>query len=363
MAFDAERAAHPIPTRLRFDGLTIGFPVVQAALSGYSDWPMRAVARAHGADYAVCEVMLDQFLIALRNRRKTRHFLHIGPDEHPVGGQLMGSEPDQFAHGARRLVDAGFDVIDINFGCPVRKVLGRCRGGFHLSQPVTALEIIRRTRDAVPAAIPVTLKMRRGIDDSQSSRDRFFTILDGAFAEGVAAVTVHPRTVEQGYAGPSRWDFLRDVKRHVGARVILGSGDLFSARDCIDMMTRTGVDGVTAARGAIGNPWIFRQARELAADRPLPPPPTVREQRDVLRAHVELAVMLHGPDRAIVSMRKSLARYAASHPEYLDVRSELVRVGTLDDLESVIDRWYARDRAGRYPEPVERRGEREARDG
>src|SRR5262245_40655924 len=205
----------------------LDFPVVQAALSGYSDWPMRLIARRHGASYAICEVMLDQFLVTVKdNRSRNRHFLHLSDEERPVGGQLMGAEPEQFAAGAVKLVSAGFDVIDINFGCPVKKVLGRCRGGFHLSQPDVALQIVRRTRDAVPPQIPVTVKMRRGIDDTAESRDKFFTILDGAFAAGVAAITVHGRTVAQRYIGPSRWEFLADVKRHVGsARTILGSGD------------------------------------------------------------------------------------------------------------------------------------------
>src|SRR6478735_1844325 len=200
---------------LKIGSLTIGFPAVQAALSGYSDWPMRLIARRLGASYAVCEVMLDQFLVTVKENRN-RHFLHLSDEERPVGGQLMGAEPEQFAAGANKLVQAGFDVIDINFGCPVKKVLGRCRGGFHLSQPEVALEIVRRTREAVPAHIPVTVKMRRGLDDTQQSRDNFFTILDGAFAAGVAAVTVHGRTVVQRYNGPSRWEFLTEVKRHVG---------------------------------------------------------------------------------------------------------------------------------------------------
>src|SRR5262249_53829276 len=162
---------------LRIGPLAIGFPVVQAALSGYSDWPMRLLARRHGASYALCEVMLDQFLVTMKdNRQRNRHFLHITDDERPVGGQLMGAEPEQFARGAQKLVQAGFDVIDINFGCPVKKVLGRCRGGFHLSQPEVALEIVRRTRDAVAAEIPVTVKMRRGIDDSAEAREKFFAI-------------------------------------------------------------------------------------------------------------------------------------------------------------------------------------------
>ncbi len=112
-------------------------------------------------------------------------------------------------------------------------------------------------RDAVPPQIPVTVKMRRGLDDTPHSRDNFYTIFDGAFARGVAAITVHGRTVQQRYVGPSRWEFLKEVKRHAGTRTVLGSGDLFTAADCLEMMKQTGVDGVTAARGAIGNPWIF----------------------------------------------------------------------------------------------------------
>ena len=329
----------------------IGFPVVQAALSGYSDGPMRLIARRFGASYTLCEVMLDKFLVQLKqHRHRNRRFLQIAEPEHPVGGQLMGAEPEQFAAGALKLVEAGFDVIDINFGCPVKKVLGRCRGGFHLSQPAVAGEIIRRTRDAVPPQIPVTVKMRRGIDDSQRSRDQFFEILDAAFAAGVAAVTVHGRTVLQRYLGPSRWDFLREVKQHVGSCVILGSGDLFSARDCLQMIRQTGVDGVTVARGAIGNPWIFRQARALAAGDPLPPPPSTHEQAAVIREHYHLAYQLYG-DRCGALMRKFAIKYAALHPFHERVRDTFVRARTTAEWHAAIDHWYTDDLPGQYPNP------------
>ena len=334
---DATGATLP---ELRIGDLTIGFPVVQAALSGYSDAPMRLLSRRHGASYGVCEVMLDQFLVNYKDREKNRHFLHIYDEERPVGGQLMGAEPAQFAEGAKRLVQAGFDVIDINFGCPVKKVLGRCRGGFHLSQPETALDIVRRTRDAVPPAIPVTVKMRRGLDDSSQSRDHFFEILDGAFALGIAAVTVHGRTVVQRYDGPSNWDFLREVKQHVGSRTILGSGDLFTAHDCLNMLRQTGIDGVTVARGSIGNPWIYGQARALAAGLPLPPPPSVSEQGACIREHYHLAEQLYGP-RCGALMRKFGIKYAALHPEPETVRDAFIQVTSRADWEAVLERWYS----------------------
>jgi tRNA-dihydrouridine synthase B len=335
---------------LHLGDVSIGFPIVQAALSGYSDWPMRTLAREHGARYTLHEVMLDQFLVTIReNRKKTCNFLHIGDGDHPVGGQLMGAEPEQFSAGAAKLVEAGFDVIDINFGCPVKKVLGRCRGGFHLSQPQIALEIIRRTRDVVPDHIPVTVKMRRGIDDSQQSRDHFFEIIDGAFQAGVDGVTVHGRTVEQRYIGPSRWEFLTEVKRHVGAKIILGSGDLFSAQDCLDMIEQTGIDGVTVARGAIGNPWIFRQAEALASGLPLPPPPTIWEQRSVIERHLDLAEQLHGEKRAALTLRKFGVKYAASHPRHNEVKLRLVRAATRVHWLEVLDQFYTDDGPGQYP--------------
>ena len=310
---------------------------------------MRVIAKKHGASYSLCEVMLDKFLVELKERKRTSHFLHISESEHPVGGQLMGAEPEQFAAGADRLVAAGFDVIDINFGCPVKKVLGRCRGGYHLGQPKTALDIIRRTRETVPAAIPVTVKMRRGIDDSLESRKQFFEILDGAFGLGVAGVTIHGRTVKQKYIGPSRWSFLKEVKRHVGDHVILGSGDLFTPESCLQMMEETGVNGVTVARGAIGNPWIFEQARALAAGNPKPEPPSLFRQRDVIRQHYELAEELY-QDRAGPIMRKFGIKYSALHPQHPEVRQAFTRVKNREQWEDVLNHWYRNDLEGVYPD-------------
>jgi tRNA-dihydrouridine synthase B len=335
--------------QLCIGALRLDFPVVQAALSGYSDLPMRVIARRLGAPYTICEVMLDKFIVELKPRRRNRHFLMVADEEHPTGGQLMGADPQDFAPAALKLVEHGFDVIDINFGCPVKKVLGRCRGGYHLSQPSVALEIVRRVRDAVPAPIPVTVKMRRGIDDSAESREKFYEIFDGAFSLGIAAATVHGRTVHQRYDGPSRWEFLRELKAHAGDRVVLGSGDLFSAQACLDMMRYTGVDGVTVARGAIGNPWIFAQTRALAAGQPLPEPPTLHEQRDVICEHYRLAEDMYGPERCLPDMRKFAIKYSQLHPRHLDVRSEFCAVRQPGGWCDVLDKWYAADGPGVHP--------------
>jgi nifR3 family TIM-barrel protein len=343
----------PALNELRLGPLRLDFPVVQAALSGYSDLPMRVIARRLGAPYTLCEVMLDKFIVELKPRRKNLHFLQVADEEHPTGGQLMGAEPADFGPAALRLVESGFDVIDINFGCPVKKVLGRCRGGYHLSQPAVALEIVRRVRDAVPPEIPVTVKMRRGIDDSAESREKFYEIFDSAYVLGVAAITVHGRTVRQRYDGPSRWEFLREVKRHAQHRVVLGSGDLFNAQACLDMMRYTGVDGVTVARGAIGNPWIFAQVRALAGGRSLPDPPTLLEQRDVIREHYRLAEELYGADRCLPDMRKFAIKYAQLHPFHEQVRADFCQVRQAGGWLAVLDKWYAVDGPGVHPPVAE----------
>ncbi len=342
--FKSERAIRP---RLRLGSIELDFPVVQAALSGYSDWPMRVIAKRFGASYSLCEVMLDKFLIELKDRHRTRRFLKVSDEEHPVGGQLMGAVPEDFGPAALKLVEAGFDVIDINFGCPVKKVLGRCRGGFLLSQPETALEIVSRVRDAVPPHVPVTVKMRRAIDDAAESRDKFYEIFDGAYERGVAAITVHGRTVEQRYNGPSNWDILREIKQHAGDRVVLGSGDLFTAQACLDMIRQTGVDGVTAARGAIGNPWIFREARALAAGLPLPDPPSLYEQRDALREHFRLAMEVYDENRAAIMLRKFGIKYSELHPQFEQLREAFVVVSSLAEWDAVLATWYRDDLPGR----------------
>ncbi len=326
---------------VRIGAIELDVPIVQAALSGYSDLPMRRLARRYGAVYTVNEVVLDK--IVIQKGKKRSQILHVAADDHPVGGQLMGSNPEQFGPAAYEMAQAGYDVIDINFGCPVKKVLGRCRGGFLLSQPTAALDIVRRVYDAVHETHPVTVKMRRGMDDSAESERNFFEILDGAFEIGVSAVTVHGRTVAQRYVGASRWAFLSKVKRHVGDRVILGSGDLFSAEACIRMIRETGVDGVTVARGCIGNPWIFEEFRALWQGDSLPPPPAIERQRDAVASQWIDAVQVYGEELAGKIMRKFGIKYAEHHPCGKEVRNAFIAIKTHADFTAVLNRWYDPD--------------------
>lgn len=330
----AERTAELTIGRLR-----IPLPAVQAALSGYSDLPMRTVAREHGAPYALNEVVLDRHV--LEKGKLQRRILAVPEHDHPVGGQLMGSEPETFGRAARELVRGGYDAVDVNFGCPVNKVLGRRRGGWLLQDTQTALAMVDSVLQAVGGDVPVTVKMRRGSDDSAEAEARFWTILEGVVARGIAAVTVHPRTVEQKYVGPSRWSFLRLVKQRLGAFTVLGSGDLFSAFDVLAMLRETGVDGVTIARGCIGNPFVFEQVRELLAGRPALRP-TGAQQRAALQRHWQLAIPFYGGERhALPHFRMHAIKYGQYHREPVQARERLVTMRGPADVGPLVDEVFA----------------------
>ena len=288
----------------------------------------------------MAEVVLDDHVV-LKGKLRNR-MLAIGADDHPIGGQLLGSRPEPMAEAANDLVDAGDDLVDINFGCPVRKVLGRCRGGFLLSDPPQALAIAKAVITSVAGRRPVTLKMRRGFDNSARSEADFFRILDGAFALGVAAVTVHGRTVDQRYVGPSDWAYLARVKRHAGSGTILGSGDLFTARAVQRMMHETGVNGVTVARGSIGNPFIFRECDALLAGGAVSPP-SVAEQREAIEFQVTESSAHYGDAGRM--FRKFGIAYADLHPMRDKVREAFIGATTLAAIAEVVDTWYdsARD--------------------
>ncbi|MBN2446823.1 MAG: tRNA-dihydrouridine synthase [Phycisphaerae bacterium] len=337
---------------LRIGPIQLDLPVVQAALSGNSDVPMRLLARRFGAPYALHEVALDK-LVVRPGKFQTR-LLRLPEEDHPVGGQLMGAVPEQFAEAAVLMAERGFDVVDINFGCPVKKVVGRQRGGFLLSAPQTAIEIIKRVRDAVPPHVPVTLKMRRGMDDGVESERDFFRIFDAAIEHGLAAITVHGRTVKQRYVGPSDWGFLARVKKHAGKHTVLGSGDLFLAEDVVRMMSETGVDGVTVARGCIGNPWIFADARRMLAGEPAPPPPSIPEQGRVIREHYDIALGFYGQGAALTLLRRVAIRYADLHPLTKRVRDAFIRAKDADDWLRVLDEWYDPNRD--WPPPRRKTG-------
>jgi tRNA-dihydrouridine synthase B len=321
---------------LRIGAIPIDFPVGLGALAGYSDLPYRLVCRSLGVPYCVTEAMLDRQVLLEGKLRK--RLIRLDPADHPVAGQIMGTEPEVMAEAARSLDRMGFDVIDLNFACPVRKVVSHKRGGALMNDPDRALAIVRAVVEAV-AGRPVTVKLRRSFREADKTHEAFWTIARGAFEAGVAAIAVHSRSVEQKYTGRADWGFLTALKREFPDRTILGSGDVMSPADALRMLDETGVDGVLAARGAIGNPWFFEQARDLAAGRP-PRNPDLAEQREVIYRHFRLACEAYDPQRGLKILRHFSLQYAKMHPRRTDLRNALIAVRTEDEWRAVIDSFY-----------------------
>ena len=322
------------------------FPVIQAALSGYSDAPMRRLAMEFGASLALCEVFLDQFVLNVSKRSKARFYLAVRDSDHPCGAQLMGSCPQEFVLAAKKLLEFGFDLIDLNFACPVKKVVGKNRGGFLMSDVAGALDIAEAVRKAVPENVPLTVKLRKGFDDSPESRIRFFELLDGLLDLGITGITLHGRTVKQKYQGVSDWNFIREVKQYLVEEKhrpdfpVIGSGDLFSAAVCKQRLTESGVDGLALARGIIGNPWLFAETKAVLAGQPLPAPPSIAEQRRVITNHYLQLIELYGEGRASTVLRKFAIQYAQLHPRKEELKMAYVLCHHRKDWEGVLQKYY-----------------------
>lgn len=319
---------------LRIGAIEIELPVVLAPLAGYSDLAYRRVCRRLGAGYAATEMMLDRMLH--RPRTQQKRMARTEAADHPVAGQIVGNDPDDMAAAARTLAKMGYDVIDLNFACPVRKALGRRRGGYLMSQPEQAIAVTRAVIAAVD--VPVTLKLRQRFG-SADPEDNFWRIAEGAFDAGAAGICAHARSVEQKYSGPADWEFLARVKAHFHEKCVVGSGDVLSPARALEMLRRTGVDGSAAARGVLGNPWFFRQARDLAEGRE-PHQPSIAEQRAVMLEHLDGAVDLYGRLGGPKQLRKFGIKYARMHPSPKKVRIAFVGVRKPEDWHEVLRQYY-----------------------
>jgi len=358
-------------------------PFFQAGLAGYSDAAMRLVARRHGAPYCITEAMLDMFLI---NGGKGLKQAELDDEDHPIAGQLMGSHPADIAAGAKVLLSLGYDVIDINLACPVKKIKKKCRGGHLLSVPDEAIDIIKAVRDAVGDAAPLTIKLRRAYDETPQAEANFHQILQAVIDHGFAAATVHGRTVQQKYDGPSKWPKLAEIVRryqpeHIAQQVVphdpelplgagdhepravargrdamnasrgnapfmlFGSGDIFSPAAIFAMIEQTGVRAVSVARGCIGDPWVFRAAHQIMRGEPVAEP-TIEEQRAVLAEHFELSVKLHGEQQAGRMMRKFGIKFSRHHPRAEAVKDAFIKVKSLAGWQAVLDEFYVASPVG-----------------
>jgi nifR3 family TIM-barrel protein len=325
--------------------IALAQPFCQAGLEGYSDRAMRVVARRRGCCFAVTEALLDTLLVS--GGDSARRSLEVSDEDHPVAGQIIGSEPATMARSAQLLHAAGHDVVDLNFACPVKK-MSHARGGHMLSDVARGMEVLKAVRDALPPEAVTTVSLRRSYDDSASSVERFEELVEASWATGYSAVRVHGRTVEQKYLGRSRWDVLASLKARWPDKTILGSGDVFTAEDAVRLLRETGVDVVWIARGAIGNPWIFRDAAKLLRGETISPP-EVRDQRDALAELFEISAEIHGDAVAARRARKFGIKCSRFHPYAEEVKSAFINAESLQSSMAVLARHYAANRPGVWP--------------
>jgi len=312
---------------LKIGSLVLAHNVVLAPLAGITNLPFRRICRRNGAALAFTEMVSVNGLI--RDGVNTIALLKSCPEDRPLGIQLFGDSPSDLAEAARRVAEYG-ELLDINMGCPVRKVVGTGAGSALLREPLKVAAIIRAVRAAT--ARPLTVKIRSGWHCGDNS---FREIALIAESEGCDAVTLHPRSRSQMFAGSSNWNQLAELKLALKIPVI-GSGDLFTAPDCLRMLEETGCDGVMVARGALGAPWIFRQVQELATSGSFSAA-TNAERAAAIRMHLDLYIAEYGEAIAAREMKKHIGWYAKGFAGAADIRREANSARCTADIHALAE--------------------------
>lgn len=315
--------------KLRIGDLVLENNVILAPMAGVTDLPFRLLCRKMGAGL-VCMEMVSAKAI-FYNNKNTEGLLEIHPEEMPASLQLFGSDPEILAQMAARIQERPFSVLDFNMGCPVPKVVNNGEGSALMKQPGLAEKILTGLVRAVKK--PVTVKLRKGFDDSCCNAAELARIAEAC---GVAAVAVHGRTREQYYSGRADWDIIRQVKEAVKIPVI-GNGDVNSPEAAKAMLEQTGCDGVMIGRAAQGNPWIFRDTVHFLETGSLPPPPSVEEKKRMVLEHAALQLQYKGEYTAVREMRKHLAWYTAGMPHSARFRQLINSMETMEALTEGVE--------------------------
>lgn len=320
-------------------GLTIGgveLPnnLILAPMAGVTDLPFRLLCREQGAGL-LCMEMVSAKAILYKNRN-TEELMTIDSRENPVSLQLFGSDPDIMAEAAKQIEERPFDILDINMGCPVPKIVNNNEGSALMRDPVLAGKIIERVAKSIRK--PVTVKIRKGFDENRVNAVELAKIAE---ASGAAAIAVHGRTREQYYSGRADYDIIRQVKAAVSIPVI-GNGDLFAAEDVVLMGEQTGCDGFMIARGAQGNPWIFSRLLHYFNTGEMPDRPEPEEVANMILRHARLLLEYKGAYTGIREIRKHAAWYTSGYPGSAKLRGKINEVESYEALEALLlDRFAA----------------------
>ena len=314
---------------LTIGSVTLDNNIILAPMAGVTDLPFRLLCSEHGVGMC-CMEMVSAKAILYRNKN-TETLLEIHPDEGPVSLQLFGSDPKIMGDMAKQIEDRPFDILDINMGCPVPKVVNNGEGSALMKEP----ELVGKIVSSVVRSVnkPVTVKIRKGFDDAHVNAVEIAKIAEDA---GAAAIIVHGRTREQYYTGEADWDIIAKVKRNVSVPVI-GNGDITDGADAERMLKQTGCDGIMVGRAARGNPWIFRQIAAYLEDGTVLPKPNKDEVRETILRHARLQLECKGEYTGVREMRKHVSWYTTGIPNSAKLRQNVNMVEDFDELRRLVE--------------------------